>query len=102
VGLGDVPMAFMGSCFMGAMATSHAFFILSVSISSEVGAFRVDCLEDSARSFFVRDAVYPGGSGIDEFLGLDGGGELRSTTHCGGSGGCAGMTAFEILGDVYV
>ena len=33
----DAPKAFMGSCFAGAMATSHAFFILSVSISSGVG-----------------------------------------------------------------
>jgi len=50
-------MAFMGSCFTGAMATSQAFFILSVSISSDVGAFRTDCLDDMARSFFVREAV---------------------------------------------
>jgi hypothetical protein len=50
-------MAFMGSCFTGAMATSHAFFILSVSISSDVGAFRADCFDDMARSLRVRDAV---------------------------------------------
>jgi hypothetical protein len=50
-------MAFMGSCLTGAMATSHAFFILSVSISSELGALRTDCLDDIARSFLVRDAV---------------------------------------------
>ena len=53
----NVPMAFMGSCFAGAMATSQAFFIFSVSISSGVGCFRIDCLEDAARSLRVRDAV---------------------------------------------
>lgn len=51
-----IPKAFIGSCFAGAMATSHAFFIFSVSISSGVGAFRA-VLDDCARSFRVKDAV---------------------------------------------
>lgn len=46
----------MGSCLAGAMATSHAFFILSVSISSGVGALRA-VLDDCARSLRVRAAV---------------------------------------------
>lgn len=52
----DPPKAFIGSCLAGAMATSHAFFILSVSISSGVGGTRV-FLDDSARSLRVMDAV---------------------------------------------
>lgn len=52
----DVPKAFMGSCFAGAIATSHAFFIFNVSISSGVGAF-LAVLDDSARSFRVSEAV---------------------------------------------
>jgi hypothetical protein len=46
----------MGSCFAGAIATSHAFFSFSVSISSAVGGTRwffVAC----DRSFLVSDAV---------------------------------------------
>lgn len=51
-------MAFMGSCLAGAMATSHAFFILSVSISSGVGCFRTAaCLDEAARSLRVSEAV---------------------------------------------
>jgi hypothetical protein len=41
-------MAFMGSCLAGAMASSQAFFSLSVSISSVVGALR-----DEMASFLV-------------------------------------------------
>jgi hypothetical protein len=52
----DAPIAFIGSCFAGPNATSHAFLIFSVSISSEVGACRA-VFDDSARSFFVMDAV---------------------------------------------
>jgi hypothetical protein len=46
----------MGSCLAGAMATSHAFFILSVSISSAVGGLRA-VFDDCARSFLVMAAV---------------------------------------------
>ena len=46
----------MGSCLAGAMATSHAFFILSTSISSGVGGTRVFLLE-RARSLRVSEAV---------------------------------------------
>ena len=35
-------MAFMGSCLAGAMASSHAFFILRVSSSAGVGGLRAD------------------------------------------------------------
>lgn len=46
----------MGSCLAGAMATSQAFFILSVSISSAVGDTRW-FLEAWERSFLVSEAV---------------------------------------------
>lgn len=36
----DLPIAFMGNCFAGPSATSHAFLTLSVSVSSTVGGFR--------------------------------------------------------------
>ena len=36
-----IMMAVIGSCLTGASATSHAFFSLSVSVSSVVGAARV-------------------------------------------------------------
>lgn len=43
----DIPIRFMGSCFAGARAISHAFFTLSVSISSVVGGFRgLACFEE--------------------------------------------------------
>lgn len=51
-----MPKAFMGSCLAGAMATSQAFFILSVSISSAVGDTRW-FLEAWERSFLVSEAV---------------------------------------------
>ena len=80
-------MAFMGSCFAGAMASSHAFFSFRVSISSGVGAFRTAVLDDAcARSLRLREAVKPGGSGMEAFLGLFEGVELRSSTHWGGEG----------------
>ncbi|KNG52187.1 ser thr protein phosphatase superfamily protein [Stemphylium lycopersici] len=52
----DVPKPFMGNCFAGAMATSHAFFILSVSISSAVGG-TLWFLDAADRSFLVSEAV---------------------------------------------
>lgn len=79
----DEPMAFMGSCFAGAMAISQAFFILSVSISSPVGGWRAGVLLDAERCFALRGAVKPGGSGNVPFD-LLGGAEVRSRTHCGG------------------
>lgn len=35
-----MPKAFIGSCLAGAMASSHAFLSLSLSISSGVGGLR--------------------------------------------------------------
>ena len=35
-----IPIAFIGNCLAGAMASSHAFFNLSVSISSCEGCLR--------------------------------------------------------------
>lgn len=42
-----IMIAFMGKALAGANASSHAFFILSMSISSAVGGFR-DCDFDTA------------------------------------------------------
>jgi hypothetical protein len=78
------------------MATSHAFLIFKVSISSDVGGFRA-VLDDTARSFLVKDAVKPGGSGKDELFGFDVGVELRSRTHCGGGGGTLAMTRADVV-----
>lgn len=44
-----IMTAFMGSAFAGASATSHAFLIFSVSISSGVEGFRVWDLEIAVR-----------------------------------------------------
>lgn len=44
-----IMMAFMGSDFAGARATSHAFFIFRVSISSGEEGFRVWDLEVAVR-----------------------------------------------------
>jgi hypothetical protein len=52
----SAPNAFMGSCLAGAMATSQAFFIFSVSISSGVGGWRA-FLDEAARSLRVIEAV---------------------------------------------
>lgn len=47
-----MPIAFMGSCFAGAIASSQAFLSFKVSISSSVGPLRgvtaeaLDDLED--------------------------------------------------------
>jgi hypothetical protein len=67
------------------MASSHAFFILSVSSSSLEGPWRTSFLDDCARCFALSGAVKPGGSGK---VALDRGGgvELRSRAHCGGGG----------------
>jgi hypothetical protein len=40
-----IMMAFTGSCLAGAIATSHAFFNLSVSVSSGVAGRREAALE---------------------------------------------------------
>lgn len=44
-----IMIAFMGSAFAGARASSHDFLILSVSVSSGVGAFRSCALEAAER-----------------------------------------------------
>lgn len=44
-----IMIAFMGSAFAGARASSQDFFILSVSVSSGVGAFRSCALEAAER-----------------------------------------------------
>lgn len=81
-----IMIAFMGSAFAGARASSQDFFILSVSVSSGLGAFRSCVLEAAERyegaerllagpagSFCgckealalpPEDAEYPGGSGM--------------------------------------
>jgi hypothetical protein len=85
-----MPMAFMGSCFAGAIATSQAFFNLSVSITSGEGWARgVTALPPLV--FFCRAVVdvKPGGSGKVPLRGLLGEVELRSRTHWGGGGGAA-------------
>jgi hypothetical protein len=51
VGL-DVPIAFIGNCFAGPMATSHAFFTLSVSVSSTVGGLRAGVLSFEGPDFY--------------------------------------------------
>lgn len=86
-----IPIAFIGNCFAGAIASSHAFLSFNWSISSVVGAFRADL---SAASCFPFDpdlvievgAVYPGGSGKEEFFDRVGAVEFKSRTHCGGGG----------------
>ena len=74
-----MPMADMGRDFAGAMASSHAFLSLSVSISSGVVGLRVGakgCLEDVLavrccyRSVQVRE-------GWKRAPGADGGNGLR-------------------------
>lgn len=89
-----IPIAFMGSCFAGAMAISHAFFNFRVSVSSVVGGLRTEACGaflDCERCFALSAAVKPGGSGIEEALGLAEGALLRSSTHLGVGGGCAAM-----------
>ena len=84
----------MGSCFAGAMAISHAFFSFRVSVSSVVGGLRTEACGaflDCERCFALSAAVKPGGSGIEEALGLAEGALLRSSTHLGVVGGCAAM-----------
>ena len=44
-----IMIAFIGSALAGARASSHAFFILSVSVSSEVGAFKSCAFEAAER-----------------------------------------------------
>ena len=85
-------MAFMGSCFAGASATSHDFLSLSMSISSGVGALRGaggGCLLEpfcvsvlayvsvcpgiARRLLTLPDGtadVKPGGSGTELFFGF--------------------------------
>ena len=44
-----IMTAFIGSAFAGARASSHDFFILSVSVSSGVGTFRSCAFEAAER-----------------------------------------------------
>lgn len=44
-----IMMAFIGSALAGASASSHAFLIFSVSVSSGVGGFRACDLADAER-----------------------------------------------------
>ena len=54
----SVPMAFMGSCLAGAIASSHAFFSFNVSVSSEVGCFRpVGCWALELRCCLVEELL---------------------------------------------
>ena len=49
-----IPKAFIGSCFAGASASSHAFFSLRVSVSAVVGTFReVDLVAAFERDVWV-------------------------------------------------
>lgn len=81
-------MALIGRLFAGAIASSHAFLSLSVSVSSVVGGFRAaTLLESLLRCFPPLAAVYPGGSGTLVFFGRGEGVEFRSRIHCGGGGG---------------
>lgn len=87
-----MPMAFIGSCLAGAIATSHAFFSLSVSISSGEGLARgVTALPPLVflPCWRLLEDVKPGGSAKVPLRGLLGEVELRSRTHCGGGGGAA-------------
>jgi hypothetical protein len=47
-----MPIAFMGSCFAGAMASSQAFFSLSLSRSAGEGALRVVAVAFEDLSFY--------------------------------------------------
>lgn len=86
-----IPMAFIGSCFAGARASSQAFLSLRVSISDAVGGLRgvTAFLEDLEERDCCRavEVVKPGGSGKVPCLGLEGGAEARSRAHWGGGGG---------------
>lgn len=106
-----MPMADMGRDFAGAMATSHAFFIFSVSISSSVGGLRL--LVVTSWAWFLEDPPprletvevlvdgKPGGSGmLDAFLDLVIGGALMSRTHCGGGGGGGRSVGEDIFAGV--
>lgn len=62
-----IMIAFIGSCFAGARATSHDFLILRMSVSSGVGGFRVCCFDSAAR-FPVTAEEKPGGSCIEEAI----------------------------------
>lgn len=44
-----IMIAFMGSCFAGARATSHDFLTLRMSVSSGVGGLRACCFASVAR-----------------------------------------------------
>jgi hypothetical protein len=83
-----MPIAFIGSCLAGPIASSHAFLTFSVSVSSGVGAL-VTGEEELAfeRDLDVVVAVKPGGSGnVDGFERLGFGGFVRRSTHSGGDG----------------
>jgi hypothetical protein len=98
-------MAFMGSCFAGAIASSHAFFIFNVSVSSVVGPLRgaetsfFDELPfwGDVRGLFTTMRALgrhtrpllgkPGGSTKLLFFGFAGGVELSSCTQSGIGGG---------------
>jgi hypothetical protein len=88
-----MPMAFMGSCLAGAIATSHAFLSFNVSISSGEGLVRgVTALPLPPLGCWFWRAVVdvkPGGSARAPLRDLLGGVELRSRTHWGGGGGAA-------------
>ena len=99
-----MPMAFIGSCLAGPIASSHAFLTFNVSVSSVVGAFVTD---EEGFAFEERDlvvivAVKPGGSATVPALGRLGfGGLVRRSTHSGGDDedGAMGVWSFERLMD---
>jgi len=85
-----IMMAVIGSCLMGARATSQAFLSLRVSVSAVVGCFRAPCLAAAICFLFpLAAAVNPGGSGMTAAFGFVTGGPFKSMIHCGGGGGNA-------------
>lgn len=114
----NIPIAFIGSCFAGAIANSHAFLSFRLSVSAVVGGLRVtsfcfdvllfynvfnhhSTVEELREPTFPALAVKPGGSGIFEDFGFEAGFELRSSTHCGGGGGKGAISCLvAIFADV--
>lgn len=103
-----IMIAFIGSCFAGAKATSHDFLILRMSVSSGVGGLRVCCFASAARWGFSVSLILnksgtlgrltlpvtadekPGGSCIEDAdLDFGLGGEWSSRTHEGYDGSMA-------------
>lgn len=104
-----IPMADMGRFLAGWMATSQAFFIFRVSISSVEGPFLgfVRAASLLFLSFLVSavEGVKPGGSWMMVVdLGFVVGGVFRSRTHWGGGGGgsCAVDMLWLFQRDLYV